>query len=360
MISLAWTRWRSASERFTIRDAVGAITGRHGKWASWLVPLTYIGCLLAFLTDLRSTNALAFGVFYTPLVATAVFHRDRGAVWVLAATAGVLDIVGAIFPHIAHNTGELAINRILSLSAIGATAMFVWQARSIQDRLTAQTSRAETAERLKTDVLTNLSHDIRAPLYSMMGVLELIAAEGRPEQKAALGMVRTAGRRLVTTVDNLVDLTQMDREPLPAEAIDLGMLLRQTAEACRADAEARQIRLRIDIPKASTSIAQANPWAVRRILENLIGDAITYTAPGGHIDVKTLTEPGMAVALITDSGTRPFSAILTATHSDLVPMRPSVMGLALNQRLANAIGARLLFNSVSGEETAARLELPVI
>ncbi len=79
--------------------------------------------------------------------------------------------------------------------------MFVWHARSVQDRLAAQTGRAEAAERIKTEVLTNLSQEIRAPLYSMIGVLELLAAWMAARiRRWRLGMVQKRGpARLVTT-----------------------------------------------------------------------------------------------------------------------------------------------------------------
>src|ERR1700677_754636 len=242
------TQRLGGSDRTSLRGLIAATIARHGTWATWLVPAIYAGCLAAFVADLASVNTVAFGVFYAPLIATAVFHRDRRAVWVLTAIACGMDVVGSLFPVIATDVTELVENRSLSIAALLATAVFTWHARKIQDRLIEQTSRAELAERMKTEVLTHLSQEIRAPLYSMIGVLELVAADRRPDQAAALRMVRTSGRRLVATVDNLVDLTQFQEQLMPAEPIDLGQLLRQTAEARRHDAEARQINLTIGIP----------------------------------------------------------------------------------------------------------------
>jgi two-component system, NarL family, sensor kinase len=381
---------RTLSERLgTSDDArprrfLPATVARHGLWATWLVPAIYAGCLAAFVADLDSVNTLAFGVFYAPLIATAVFHRDRRAVWVLTAIACGMDIVGSLFPVIATDVTELIENRCLSISALLATAAFTWHARKIQDRLIQQTSRAELAERMKTEVLTHLSQEIRAPLYSMIGVLELVATDSRPDQAAALRMVRTSGRRLVSTFDNLVDLTQFEERPMPVEPIDLGQLLRQSAEARRHDAEARQIKLTIGIPtggiptggiptggippdatpphppRAPHILAQANPWAVRRILENKIMDAITYTAPGGRIEVSTAAEHDSVSVVIVATGRWPAGVIHTANHPDVAPLSPSVMGLALSQRLARAMGAQLVFSNGPGEGMTVRLRLPAV
>jgi signal transduction histidine kinase len=331
---------------------------RHGTWATWLVPAIYVGCFVAFFADLTSASTIAFGVFYAPLIVTAVFFRDKYAVWVLTAIAGVMNIIGAFFPVIANNVHDLAENRALGTVALLATGAFTWHARSIQEKLTKQTDRAEAAERIKTEVLTNLSQEIRAPLCSMLGVLELVAADCAPEQKTALGIVRTSGRRLVTTVDNLVDLTQFEERPMPAEPIDLGALLRQTAEASRQDAVARQISLTINIPPGRDAFVRVNPWAARRILENKLADAITYTAPGGRIEVSTDTEKDHCSAVISATGTWPPGALQSASDTNTALLTPSTMGLALSQRLAQAMGALLVFSNEPGEWMTVRLRLP--
>ena len=211
---------------------------------------------------------------------------------------------------------------------------------SIQEQLAEQTERAEAAERIKTEVLNNLSQEIRAPLHSMIGVLELVAADSRPDQKAALEMVRGAARRLATTVDNLVDLTQFDATSMPAEPIDLGSLLRQTAEARRPDASARQIRLTINIPVDSDTMVHANLWAARRILENKIADAITYTAPGGRIEVSTDTRTRRLLGGDLHHGYVAAGCVPLDGRCPGRVLTPSVMGLALSQRLAGAMNAR--------------------
>jgi signal transduction histidine kinase len=356
--SRTWTEWVTAHDGTSLSGVPRAIAARHGRWAAWLVPAIYAGCIAAFVADLTSANTLAFGVFYAPLIVTAVFHRDKQAVWALTAIACAMNVIGAFFPHIAKDVWELVENRALSILALLATAAFTWHARKIQEQLAEQTSRAEAAERIKTEVLTNLSQEIRAPLHSMIGVLELVAANSGSDEKTALEMVRGAGRRLVLTLDNLVDLTQFEETTMAAEEVDLGLLLRQTAEAKRPDAAARQISLTINVPADGDAMVHANPWAARRILENKIADAITYTPPGGRIEVSTATDPDDCSAVISATGTWPPGAFRSASDATGALLTPSVMGLALSQRLARAMNARLVFSNGPGEGTTIRLRLP--
>jgi signal transduction histidine kinase len=353
------TQQLAVQENASLSSALKSMGARHRRWAIWLVPAIYAGCVAAFLADLLSSNTLAFGVFYAPLIATAVFHRDRRAVWILTTIASVMNVVGACLPDIATDVRGLIENRILSTLALFATAAFTWHARSIQEQLAEQTERAEAAERIKTEVLDNLSQEIRAPLHSMIGILELVAADSRPDQKAALEMVRGAGRRLAMMVDNLVDLTQFEAKPMPAERISLGSLLRQTAEAKRSDASARQINLTINIPADGDTMVHANSWAARRILENKIADAISYTAPGGQIEVSTDTQSDDCSAVISTTTTWPPGAFRSTSDAPSPVLTPSVMGLALSQRLALAMNARLVVSNGPGEGTTVRLRLPV-
>lgn len=344
----------------SLSSALRAIGARHRRWAVWLVPAIYAGCVIAFIADVRSSNTLAFGVFYAPLILTAVFHRDRRAVWVLTVIACAMNIIGAFFPDIAKDVWELVGNRLLSTLALLATAAFTWHARSIQEQLAEQTERAEAAEHIKTEVLDNLSQEIRAPLHAMIGILELVAADSRPDQKAALGTVRGAGRRLAMMVDNLVDLTQFDATSIPAEQVNLGLLLRQTAEARRPDASARQINLTINIPTEGDTMVHANAWAARRILENKIADAISYTAPGGRIEISTDAQPDDCSAIISTTSTWPPASFRSAIGAANAVLTPSVMGLALSQRLARAMNARLVISNGPGEGTTVRLRLPAV
>jgi signal transduction histidine kinase len=155
-----------------------------------------------------------------------------------------------------------------------------------------------------------------------------------------------------------VDLVQFEGKSMPAGPVDLGMLLRQTAEAKRPDASARQISLTINIPLDAEAMVHANPWAARRILENKIADAITYTAPGGRVEVSTATEQNDCLAVISATGTWTPGAFQTANDVTGALLTPSDMGQALSQRLARAMNARLVFSSGPDEGTTVRLRLP--
>src|SRR5882757_8609366 len=148
-------RYRNSSEAETRIDpgATAPMRPPLGRPIQWLVAGLYALAGCAFVLDAVGDNNLAYGIIYTPFVATAVFHRRRWSVWLLAAAACLMVVLGAVLPGVSPAWPEIIGNRLLSIVAILVTAGFVQHARGIQERLAAQTRRAEAAERIKTDVL---------------------------------------------------------------------------------------------------------------------------------------------------------------------------------------------------------------
>jgi hypothetical protein len=304
-----------------------ALAGRHPRW---LVPIVYAVCGVAFFADLLGANELAYGVFYIPLVVTALLDDQKRSAYRLAAFASALVLVGAFFPFVAPDLPTLVGNRVLSVLAIFATAAFVDHARTAQARLAKQTERAEAAERIKTEVFANLSQEMRTPLHGLLGLLNLMVTTCRPDQQHALERVRDGSTQLLASIDNLIDLTQVDDRQLCCQPVDVAVVLRQAADSARSSATERDVAIEVGDPvHDATAIGDA--WAVRRILDNLIANAVRYCRPGDVVSVKVARGGASVTASVTDPG---------------VGMRPKSVaqagvGLTLSERLALAMNGRL-------------------
>ena len=314
----------------------------------WLVPTLYAVSGLAFVSDLFRDNILAYGIIYAPLIATSVFHKSRSGLWIISGIACLLVAVGAFFPVANPDLPDMIGNRVLSLFAIVATAAFVYHARGIQERLAAETRRAEAAERIKTDVLTNLSQEIRTPLHTLLGVLSLTMATSRPDQREVLGRIRGDAKQLLATIDNLLDLTQIEERKLQRQTIDIATIARDAAESARPAAGERQVSIAL-APNRETGNAAAigDSWAMRRILDNLLANAVRLTPPGGTVSVSVARGAGMVTASVSDTGnglpyevTQDFGADLPETDGGALPGTGGT-GLALSSRLARAMNGRL-------------------
>ena len=332
------------------------------RFARWLVPVLFVVCGLAFLSDLYNDNTLAYGIIYSPLIATALFHKGRSGLWILTAAACVLVVVGAFFPNVNPDLLDLIGNRLLSILAILATAAFVQQARDHQDRLAAETRRAEAAERIKTLVLTNLSQEIRTPLHALLGVLTLTMADSKPEQRRAMGQISADGRRLVATIDNLINLTQFETRELRRTTVDVTFIARTAADSAGATARERQISVVMNGER--DTIATGDSWAIRRILDNLLANAVLASPAGGTVSVAVSRGEGTVTASVSDSG----RGLPPGLSEALLMDAPAIgdyawpaaggIGLELSSRLARAMNGRLTAWNEPGAGATVRLSLP--
>jgi signal transduction histidine kinase len=335
------------------------------RFARRLVPLIYVVSALAFVSDLERDNTLAYGIIYTPLIGTAVFHRRRVGLWLLTGGACIMVVVGACFPVGGGDLPDLIGNRALSIMAILATAAFVHHAREIQDRLAGQTQRAAAAERIKSEVLNDLSQEIRTPLHALLGVLTLTMANSKPDQREALGCVRNDGKQLLATIDNLIDLSQVERRALQRQAVDLTAIARDAAATASAAARERQVTVALTGEgDGGQTTAIGDSWAIRRILDNFLANSVRLTPPGGAVSVRVSRSDHMVTASVSDTGkglppevTREFHEDAPATDGSTLPETGGA-GLALSSRLARAMNGRVIACNRPGSGATVSLSLP--
>ncbi len=346
-------------------DSEQGKTYRGGWAARWLVPTIYLACAAAFVSDLLRDDTLAFGIVYIPLIATAVLHRQRWGLWALTGISVVMVILGAFLPVVNPNLPDLIGNRVLSILAILTTAAFVHHARTIQERLTRETRRAEAAERIKADVLENLSREMRTPLHALTGLLSLIMADCSPAQREALGSVRAGGQQLLRTIDNLLDLTQIENRVLRPQVLDIIPVLGDAAEAIRAVPGDGQTAIVASPRFGRPLLVFADPWATRRILDNMIAEAIRGAAPGSLVGISVRPASSFVTVSVSSGATG-----MPSTPDEAIPDDPADAGaaelpqqigagLTLSHRLAQAMGAAMLLSDASGPGGVISLRLPV-
>jgi signal transduction histidine kinase len=331
----------------------------------WMVPLIYVVCAAAFIVDLTRDNMFAYGIVYTPLVGTAVFYRSRSAAWVLAAIAIGAVALGAVLPVVNPDLPDMIGNRFLSVLAIIATAIFMNFARSIQERLAIETSRAEEAERIKGEVIDNLSEEIRTPLHGLLGLMGLLEATARADQRESLEQVHASAEHLLRTIDDLMDLAQIADRPLVCEAVDLTIVAQQAAEEAGRLAREHAIVVCVSSPQGASppprSGVRGDSWAIRRIIDNLLAHQISQARPGETVSIIVKRNGGDIAASVAG----PVAANLAEASGDGLGAECEDVwwlalgaGLALCHRLARGMNGRLLVSGIANDDTMFTLSLP--
>jgi signal transduction histidine kinase len=233
-------------------------------------------------------------------------------------------------------------------------------------RLADAERRAIDAERSKREFMGHMSHELRTPLNAIIGFSEVIERGlfgSHPKYGEYARDIGTAGRDLHDKIGDILDFVDLEagREPLALAAVDIVPILRRLVDEKAAKAHARGIRLTVTLPVTAT--AHADPLAVRRILSNLLANAVQYSATGGTIRVQARNTDDAVVIAVLDQGLgfspeelenagEPFrrfdrSGATTGTG----------LGLAIAILLARRMGGGLRIAGTRGEGAVAELRL---
>lgn len=211
--------------------------------------------------------------------------------------------------------------------------------------------------------IANASHELRTPIFSLGGFVELLEEEDpSPEERAEfVQTMRQQIDRLTKLTADLLDLSQLDAGGIVMEAsrVDLCSLAREVAREFGPRAERRGSRLELRTTGLPVP-AIADPERVRRILRILLDNALTHTPEGTAVTVTTYSANRRAELTVSDEGTgipqrvqsRIFERFYTADSSG-----GSGLGLAIARELAQRMDGRIAIAS-SKRFTAFTLDLP--
>ena len=160
----------------------------------------------------------------------------------------------------------------------------VVELEDLNENLRGAKEKAETADRVKSEFLANISHEIRSPLTVIMGMPELVLQNDNlsSEDRKLLGMVVNASEALTHIMDDLLDLSRIDagRIKLNRVLFDPGGLVREVVEFSRAKAHAKGLTLALDVDDAIPTDVFGDPTRLRQILLNLLDNAVKFTEQG--------------------------------------------------------------------------------
>jgi PAS domain S-box-containing protein len=167
--------------------------------------------------------------------------------------------------------------------------------------------RAESAARLKTAMLANMSHEVRTPLTNIIGFADLLEQESSGRAERFAGLIRQGGERLMTTLDSVLQLSKLEagRRAVEAERVDLRAVVGQIVAENREEAQAQGVALRLEAPPGPSGpsgspgppVVRGDRGALQSIASNLIDNALKFTGEGGQVRVGLRRAPGGAEAL---------------------------------------------------------------
>ena len=233
--------------------------------------------------------------------------------------------------------------------------------------LIAAKQEAEKLNRLKTAFLANMSHEIRTPLTSIIGFAEILQDELGSEHGRAPELIYTAGRRLMNTLDSVLQLSRLEADAIRLHPVDVQLTdeVRDTILLFENQAQEAGIDLRLDVPSEPVEI-HTDPSALQRVLQNLIGNAVKFTSEGyvrvtasEDGDTATLTVGDTGIGISRDFIDKIYEAFEQESTGTGRSYEGSGLGLTVVSRLVRLMGGDVQVQSTPGEGTRFTVTLPV-
>jgi signal transduction histidine kinase len=165
----------------------------------------------------------------------------------------------------------------------------------------------QEADRLRRDLFTNISHDLRTPLASMQGYIEtlIIKEENLDQQTRAkyLEIARKHATHLSGLIQDLFELAKLDsgRVAPRFEEFPLIDLIYDVVQEFELQAKAAQIELQVS-PPGEAVLVYADLSLIQRVLENLVGNALKHTPPGGTVTISVRPAVSSIGISVADTG----------------------------------------------------------
>ncbi len=257
--------------------------------------------------EYENTSQLLFGSYILRLGV-----RSMIIALITAAIIGFIAI-GFIIRNIKKIAGVIRefqkgnLSARIKLKSKGEVQEFADSFNDMADTIVANIDEIKRMDRLRRDLVANVSHDLRTPLSIIRGYVETVLIKDESlsgeERKKYLNTILSSTERLLKLVEELFELSKLEaKETLPdMVAFSLAELLQDIHQKNQLIAAANNISLTLDI-KDNTPFIFADIGMMEKVFQNLIDNALKFTPAGGCINISVRTAGDRIIAEVSDTG----------------------------------------------------------
>jgi PAS domain S-box-containing protein len=253
----------------------------------------------------------------------------------------------------------LSLTEAVMRDPVGETAGRIFAFRDI--------SAERVVEQMRSDFVSTVSHELRAPLTSIYGFAATLLREDvhfdEEERKTFLTYIESEAQRLTTIVDKLLSVARLDAGDMQLEIapVDVRSVVSEAVAGARAETDGGH-EFVLDLPDAPVA-ARTDPDKLRQVLANLVDNAVRFSPGGGKVTVGASRRGETIVLSVVDQGVGIPDAEQDRIFSKFYRVGDAQtggtgVGLFIAQGLVSALGGRITVRSTEGRGSSFVIELP--
>ncbi len=223
-------------------------------------------------------------------------------------------------------------------------------------------------DRVRSEFVHTVSHDLRSPLTSVIGYTELVerAGELNDSQRDFLKRIQESVQHITSLINDLLDLGSVEAGlDTRRERVQLEVILRYTLDMLHGQVKSRRLKVQTDIAPSLPPI-RANPIRLRQLMDNVVGNAIKYSYNGGEVHISIHSEGDQIILNIRDNG--PGIPVEDQAHifdkfyrgrNITESVTGSGLGLAIVKTIVDNHQGRIWVESAEGKGSSFFIVLPI-
>jgi len=242
----------------------------------------------------------------------------------------------------------------------------ITQREAARQALVEAKEKAEDVAQFRSSVLSNMTHEMRTPLTVILGFTTTLREAVDPKCRRFVDLIERSGKRLLFTLDSLLDLAQLEAGTLtPSRAVHaLTDLVRSRTHAMREKATEKGLDVRIESPPTPVYV-HVDADLLERVLHHVIDNAIKFTEHGG-ITINLEADNDEAIIRVADTGSgidpafvpRAFKAFTQESDGLARTHQGSGLGLTVCKHIMERLNGSIDIDTAKGKGSTITLRLP--
>ena len=310
----------------------------------------------------------------------------------LQINAGIMAGAARMFDQLYSTVSDtrdqtVATATVLMASVVGSLVLFLLvisrktrQQRELEENLRRALEDAQLANEAKSRFLSSVSHDIRTPLTAIIGLTDIASeyTDDRERIDESLEKIKRSSHHLLNLVNDVLDMSKIESGQTDLEHVpfNLRSMIEGLAIITVPQTVAKDLEFEVFRCDVGEEMVIGDETRVSQVLINLLGNAVKYTEPGGHVRFGAFEVDGSSIAvdgarvfrfIVEDDGigmAQDFvSHMFEPFEREDVPARFSVegtgLGMSIAKNLIDLMGGSILVESARGMGTTFTVDLPL-